>query len=246
MNAFNVFVRDSPCESGSLYFEHRRAVSRRRAFLANHARRDGRPRLGSTRRCLRLRGRLCRPSVVRSFDSRALARTPRLQGGDPRTTGLEERGCLARDGRPQVVLRGQRGCDGFDDQPLHGQSEAPQCRCLFSGRGHRVSPGPGERSLRPTLPRGIQRGSGGGRGSGSFPASSVSLRLLVRQGNAQQSGVVEGRSRGLWKRRSVHSRDCDAFARWRIDSRSAEHARRGLPAGQERNIARPSMARCRL
>ena len=106
----------------------------------------------------------------------------RLSRGDFQPARLALCEAVAHVRQAAAVFRHQRRQHGFDDQPLHGQPQSAQRRCLQPRRTHRPAARSRHAGLLPARPRGVQRRAGHRRRRRGQLATAGALRLLERQG----------------------------------------------------------------
>ena len=112
------------------------------------------PRLGRVG-CDRDHGRrVRRPPEFRDGDHRPGAGGGRFSRRHHQPARLAIGRCVSSARATSAVVRRQCGQHGFDDQPLHGQSQGAQRRRLFARRPHRFATRSGDPGL---LPAGARR-----------------------------------------------------------------------------------------
>ena len=153
-----------------------------------------------------------------SFAMAILARVLESAGfrvGDAVPAGLAECRPVAHLRAAASLLRDQRRQHGFDDQPLHGEPEGAQRRCLFARRAHRVAPRSRDARLLPACREAYPGRAGDRRRRRGLPPTPRPLRLLER--HRARSIVLDAKA----------DLSCSAWA----STRSLEIARR-LAAGR--------------
>ena len=145
------------------------------------------------------------------------ARGGRVPGRRSEPARLAERRAVAAVRPSPAVLRHQRRQHGQHDQPLHGQQEGPQRRCLLARRPDRPAARSRHDPLLPARPRGVPGRAGHRRGRRGVAPSPGALRLLERHRPPRHHARRQGRPGRLRHGRAPDRHDRQA-ARGRRDA----------------------------